>query len=292
MAWIFSRALEGLPSRCKTGLAPPLIAKSTPIVKVSSCKECKKGICPVHQFGTTFEHYQQTNYQQLTSSMVGFPVKISRLQELKRAWNESEAVFFSKFYESSMKRKLPSYSLKTSQTLGQKEQSEFVKNWPKEGMIVGGVIYPLQMWERGIKEKDGSYWATPSAQEAGEMDWMKGCKPNQRAYNPKTGKHTQMTLNRAVKYWPTPQAWDSARGPAKQYDPKSKKQVERTLVTFAKHFPTPAARDWKDNASPSEYNRNTPTLATHAGGQLNPMWVEWLQGYRIGHTELKPLETP
>ena len=27
------------------------------------------------------------------------------------------------------------------------------------------------------------------------------------------------------------------------------------------------------------------------GGQLNPPWVEWLMGWPIGSTDLKPLET-
>lgn len=27
------------------------------------------------------------------------------------------------------------------------------------------------------------------------------------------------------------------------------------------------------------------------GGQLNPTWVEWLMGWPIGWTDLKPLET-
>jgi hypothetical protein len=26
------------------------------------------------------------------------------------------------------------------------------------------------------------------------------------------------------------------------------------------------------------------------GGQLNPMWVEWLMGWLLGWTDLKPLE--
>jgi len=27
------------------------------------------------------------------------------------------------------------------------------------------------------------------------------------------------------------------------------------------------------------------------GGQLNPMWVEWLMGWPLGWTDLKPLAT-
>ena len=82
--------------------------------------------------------------------------------------------------------------------------------------------------------------------------------------------------------WPTPLASDwKARGP------NSKQQGLREKV---KAFPTPTAHNAKECASPSEYNRNTPTLATHAGGKLNPTWVEWLMGWPLEWTDLKPLE--
>jgi hypothetical protein len=55
-------------------------------------------------------------------------------------------------------------------------------------------------------------------------------------------------------------------------------------------LPTPTAHNAKECNSPSEKNRNTPTLATHDGGKLNPMWVEWLMGWPLGWTDLKPLE--
>ena len=53
-------------------------------------------------------------------------------------------------------------------------------------------------------------------------------------------------------------------------------------------WPTPTARDYKDNGrSPAELARNSKTLATHAGGSLNPQWVEWLMGYPEGWTDLE-----
>jgi hypothetical protein len=52
-------------------------------------------------------------------------------------------------------------------------------------------------------------------------------------------------------------------------------------------FPTPAARDWEDNGkSPAELERNSVTLATIAGGSLNPTWVEWLMGFPPNWTEV------
>jgi hypothetical protein len=206
-------------------------------------------------------------HQEVSTSLISFTedshAKISLLQDFKKAWKESEAVFFSKYSESWMRSKLPSYSLKTCQTLGLKEQNEFAKNYPKEGMIVDGVIYPLQMWERDIKEKDGSYWAAPTVVQVGNRS--PAALEKKRLKRLATGRKSVPcgSLEEQVKYgYPI-----------------------KTL------FPTPKARDWKDKASPSEYNRNTPTLATHAGGPLNPMWVEWLMGYHTGWTELKPSET-
>jgi len=294
-----------LPSKNGSTLLPT--AKLNPTVKVSSCRECKKGICPKHQFGTTYEHYQEMYYMiqdsyitQSTSSTEGFPVKIFQLQDAKKAWKESEAVFFSKYYELSMKSKLPSYSLKMSQTLGLKEQNEFAKSWPKEGMIVDGVCYPLQMWERGIKGNGGSYWATPNT-----MDWMplrsKEALDRQFATTRK-GRTKPANLREQIhpECWPTPTARGTPDCPSKR------RRHTPSLESAVKMLPTPAARDWKDNASPSEYNRNTPTLATHAGGSLSPQFVELLMMYplhwtllqklplkqKIEQAELKPLAIP
>ena len=49
---------------------------------------------------------------------------------------------------------------------------------------------------------------------------------------------------------------------------------------------TSTVHNTKECASPSEYNRNEPTLATYAGGRLNPTWVEWLMNWPIKWTEL------
>jgi hypothetical protein len=56
-------------------------------------------------------------------------------------------------------------------------------------------------------------------------------------------------------------------------------------------WPTPTAHNAKETNAPSEANRNTPTLASQAGGSLNPTWVEWLMGWPLGWTDLKPLAT-
>jgi hypothetical protein len=66
--------------------------------------------------------------------------------------------------------------------------------------------------------------------------------------------------------------------------------TESGLLQEIEKFPTPTSHNSKEGAYPAEYTRKTPTLATHAGGKLNPMWVEWLMGWLLGWTDLKPLE--
>ena len=82
----------------------------------------------------------------------------------------------------------------------------------------------------------------------------------------------------AAGCWPTPQAADH-----KNMDTAG----QRMLSSEVKMWPTPTARDYKDNgSSPAELARNSVTLATHAGGSLNPQFVEYLMGYPVGYTDL------
>jgi hypothetical protein len=57
------------------------------------------------------------------------------------------------------------------------------------------------------------------------------------------------------------------------------------------YLPTPTCHNAKEGAYPSEYTRNTPTLATHVGGKIHPEFTEWMMGWPLGWTGLKPLAT-
>ena len=62
------------------------------------------------------------------------------------------------------------------------------------------------------------------------------------------------------------------------------------LATAVKRFPTPVASYWKGNGKDNARLRgHSPGLPEIVGGKLNPMWVEWLMGFPIGWTELRPL---
>ena len=54
-------------------------------------------------------------------------------------------------------------------------------------------------------------------------------------------------------------------------------------------WPTPTTRDWKSGKGAQKRDGHAQPLTDVIGGQLNPTWAEWLLGWPIGWTDLKPL---
>jgi hypothetical protein len=102
--------------------------------------------------------------------------------------------------------------------------------------------------------------------------------------------------------WPTPIVNDARNGrneTANRSNPDSNHHAGRTLSDAVRLWPTPTVQCGKNNASLSQYNRNSDPLDVIAAkmsgqvsGSLNPRFVEELMGFRIEHTALKPLATP
>jgi hypothetical protein len=64
------------------------------------------------------------------------------------------------------------------------------------------------------------------------------------------------------------------------------------LATAVLKVATPTARDWPSGkASQATHDKNSRPLSEQIGGSLNPTWVEWLMGWPLGWTDLKPLAT-
>ena len=98
----------------------------------------------------------------------------------------------------------------------------------------------------------------------------------------------------AGSWWRTPSA-DQGGTPLALLEGKTTRpsghKIQIRLQDQVRMWTTPTAHNAKETAAPSEYNRNTPTLAAQVGGSLNPAWVEWLMGFPTGHTDLNNSET-
>lgn len=65
----------------------------------------------------------------------------------------------------------------------------------------------------------------------------------------------------------------------------------RNLKDFLRKLPTPTAHNAKEGGYPAEGTRKTPTLGWEVGGKIPPILTEWMMGWPVGWTDLKPLET-
>ena len=131
---------------------------------------------------------------------------------------------------------------------------------------------------------DSSSWKTPQLSLAGDLDEFSETWPQWGLM--RDGECWELTTPElrtcATEYglWPTPCASDSAHRKASprphltkngtlKHIGKSGVLSQIRLSQAVKHFAAPEDTD----------------------GPLNPDWTEWLMGWPIGHTGLKPLET-
>ncbi len=191
-------------------------------------------------------------------------------------------------------------------------------SYPKSAMIVSGIAYLLQPWVLRTKEIASGFlrstgpntegmWATPKAWD-GEMG------------TPRTSGHPverSTHLGTQVRLWPTPTVAEADKIPAtanygqkglnnhprirgEPTRPKLKKDRagvdggKSTLQTWA----TPTARlgsargpQAKRFSDPKRSNDLDDQVAVKVTGQLSSDWVEWLMGWPIEWTALKPLAT-
>ncbi len=208
-------------------------------------------------------------------------------------------------------------SWRTSQdSLWGEEWTRYSEGWPTSGMTVSGRAFrrrPLvprtSVTGSGssLTGKETHHVPTPTAQ-----DFIERESTSTETLNFETNK--SVSLDRW--YWKTPTAAPSSHGGG---GGELHKQVTRR-----ERWPTPTSRDHKDG----QYNPNVPVnglrgravwrtpqardgdqrgtqdpkkrkpgghsvgLDDQVGGALNPTWVEWLMGFPLGWTDLRPSEMP
>ncbi len=151
-------------------------------------------------------------------------------------------------------------------------------SYPKAGIMLDGKLYQRPKWERRINEIGSGLWETPNASE--EIAERYTLKTSYKHH--KEGR----------------QAQDSKQNGLRPHSP-AKMLISEVLLhggtATRRTWATPTQRDYRSPGTPErlaraqqESTRGQP-LTEHVGGQLNPDWVEWLMGWHIGWTDLKPL---
>lgn len=252
MAWIYFQASVESESLSSHGSEQSPIVSVIDTLKASYCPVCDHVKLIQLRSGTMSQLSEEICCQGSTSSSEDSLVRISALQAVERAWMESEVVFSSRSPDLSESVNLDLFSWKTSLPSEPVEEKEWLKNWPRSGMTVDGQLFRPPQLEPHTKETGGFYWPTPSASSYGS---------NKGGASGRAGKDRPSLETMARKnLWPTPRASDQ-NGPA-----------------------------WRTNQAKGD-NLPKAVQRQSSTGQLSPMWVEWLMGYKIGWTELDALAT-
>ena len=323
MSWLFSRALaEEYSDRVSSDGGLYARLKSTPTARAFLSSDKTTEFSKPFRYGTTCEPLTENLGEELlTSFRLDFLVNRSPSQDVTKE-RETIATYGPKRFESFAKFDRDSGSWKTSQiSLLTNTLERFSENFPRAGMIRDGIAYlrpPLVRLTKGIAS---GLLPTPTATEYGTSQ-NEGKVPHKR---PSRGTPSLFTMARknlwptptvkgnhnkkelsdkagdgletAVKRWPTPRA-QSATGPRRS--PRAGKEGI-DLQTAVQLFPTPSATDWKGAGKKGELRDRLDYAVERGstkskkydrppdGGQLNPTWVEWLMGWPLEWTDLKPL---
>jgi hypothetical protein len=178
--------------------------------------------------------------------------KTSALPEAGPDWTAKGQGYGEKWLGLLGKYDPVSCSLKTAQLSLLEGLIESSLTLPRWGLMLDGELYQQPMLEPCTEESAFGYWPTPTCDSATD----------------RSSRYAQggIPLTMAVKMWPTPQASDNRdRGNAST--PAIKRRIENGKQVMLS------------------------MCVSSENGRLNPDWTEWLMGWPIGHTDLKPLET-
>jgi len=211
------------------------------------------------RFGITYKPLTENLGEALlTWYLEGFPVKTSPLPEKAQELTESDQECGEKWRASFTKYDPSSCSWKTHQCSLLGDLDEFSETWPQWGLMRGGECWEQRTLEQTIR-------GTESGLSPNGVDSFH--RPNTTGLD--GGSNSRRALKKRQENWPTPDANCGQRGTQPNWTPTRK------------------------SGQPAQYTINQAVRDTEQnnGGKLNPMWVEWLMGWSLGWTDLKPLVT-
>lgn len=317
MSWLFSQALvaEYSAGTCSDGEpSAPLSVMPTPHKFWRNDKTMEPS--RLSQFGLTCAVLTADHGEALLMSyLAASRARTSQQPAPAAVLTVNARVCGVRWHELSARYDLASSSWRTHRCLWDEALPWSSVTLPRWGMSCAGYLYQHPTSERPISATDSGLWPTPTV--------------HGNHNRPGASKNAGWGLSTAAKLWTTPSASDSQRGGtitprmsgsslAQQVNTPSRwptplasdakrngapgdhRRKSPCLGAMVQLWPTPNASDankWSnqtlaDRKAKKQQVRLNTAVAPEGGkgGQLNPAWVEWLMGWPIGWTELKPLE--
>ena len=289
MSWLFSRALVAAFS-VATSLDGALSAPSsvTPTPQAFLSPDRTTEFSRPSRFGMTFAPLTESRGKELlTWFLGGFPAKTSPLQGEEQDLTGNDQDCGNTWLASLAKFDPATSSWRTAQRslLGDSDESSVI--WPRSGMTADGQCWELPMSEHRTSATGSGLWPTPTASQARSEGMIlqmrslvdQGILDRAEAEAMISGSLTPARMQQ----WPTPTATDhllmKGSETLEAWKERSAKKKEQGInLQFALR-----------HAVQEAHERNSKPLSEQIGGSLNPTWVEWLMGWPLGWTDLKPL---
>ncbi len=264
MSWLFSQALveEYLGANCLDGEQSAL-SNGKPIQQAYCAPDKMTKFSRLSRFGMMYKPLTESLGRELLMSYLeGFHARTLVRQERGGVLLEAEVQCGNTWRELLAKYNQDTALWKTAQCSLLEDLEQSLEIWPNWGSMRNGECFRQPMLaqitlgsESGLLEK---IWPTPRAK-------MSGFQVKERVDRKNT--NLEEVVAERMK-WPTPSVRDYKGGYIGGRIRNGKVSWD-TLDVAVQHTDNP--------------NKD--------GGHLNPMWVEWLMGWPIEWTDLKPLET-
>ena len=311
MSYIFSQALveEYSPANCLgTDASVPSNANHTH----KPCLWHDKTMEPsrLSRFGMTCAPFEANHGEELLMSFVAaFRAKTSAQPEAAQELTANDPDYGAKWPVSSVRYDHASSSWKTAHCLWEEDLPWCSVTLPKWGSMRNGHVFQHPTLTRPINATASGLWPTPQAMPA-TSDLNFRCSGDGRDKPNKLGWAVASVM------WPTPTVCGNynRKGASATSGDGLATAVATSLtmsdlvstdapIAKAKMYPTATAtatayKGWSPNHNRADTDDRldyTIDRQAFSPGQqtppmhLNPDWVEWLMGWPIGHTDLKPL---
>lgn len=269
MSWHYSRALvEEYSAASCSGGEPSAPLNGTPTPAAYYWPDKTTGHSRLSRFGMTSEPLTDDRGEALLMLFLAASrARTSAQPEAVQDLTENEADSGAKWQGSFTKYDPATRSWKTRQFSLLGGLVEFSETWPRWGSMRNGECLERPIAERPTCESESGLWPTPTCGGGGQT-LPKGTTPTGKTPE---GRKQTVCLERYVqqverKVWPTPTVAMAKGSSGGGLTRKTGKSRENDRLDYA------VEGDAKN-------------------GRLNPMWVEWLMGWPLGWTELRPLET-
>jgi hypothetical protein len=269
MSWLYSQALvaEYLGESFLDGEQSAL-SNGNPTQQAYCAPDKMTVFSRLSRFGMTFKPLMADHGEALLMSyLVAFHAKTSVPQEKAQELMENDQECGDKWLASFVKYDPNSSLWRTHQCSLLGDLDEFLETWPQWGLMRDGECWEQRMLEQTIR-------GTESGLSPNGMDSFH--TPNTTGLD--GGSNSRKALKKRLMF-PTPVKSEGNGSAAFKLTDAVEASMGKTMPKMQKN-----PHKWEQFK-----NQKTPTLEFQVGGKLNPTWTEWLMGWPLEWTDLKPL---